>query len=175
MCVSGDSAGRYVLTLKDPREPTPFRQYTAGGMNHMFISGEPLLIVRGTTGRNKELVQAIREFSEDLSRRATPWWPFRMGRFILGQIPVKADVDVTGQDIKDRNLILVGPASANEVLRRITKKLPGVEEDNVLAIGKDRHDLRGKAYGLFHYNPEAPKRLIMVLSSSELEFYKKVM
>jgi len=35
--------------------------------------------------------------------------------------------------------------------------------------------LRGKAYGLFHYNPEAPKRLIMVLSSSELEFYKKVM
>ena len=39
---------QYAFSLDDPRNETPFRQYTAGGLNSLYVSGEPLMIVRGT-------------------------------------------------------------------------------------------------------------------------------
>jgi predicted esterase len=166
--------GRLTVSNTDPREPKPFRPYTAGGLNWMYTSGEPLMIVRGTGGDGPELLAAIARYCRLLSSRNTGWWPFQMTPFMLGQIPVKADTEVTAEDVQRCNLIIVGPASANRLLARITSRLPAVEESGLLRVGPEQYELKGNGYGLFHYNPEAPQRLIMVMSSPEAEFYRSV-
>ncbi|HIJ72686.1 MAG TPA: hypothetical protein HPP83_01160 [Candidatus Hydrogenedentes bacterium] len=167
--------GVYGVTTEDPREPKPFRPYTAGGLACMYTSGEPLMIVRGTGGDNQELVEAIQGFCNSLSVRNIGWWVFPMGPDATGRIPVKTDTEVTQRDIQRCNLILVGPVSANQVLANITHRLPAVEDEGSLHVGPENYELDGRGYGLFHYNPDAPQRLIMVMSSPELDFYKSVL
>ena len=153
--------GSYKLGLTDPRTPGAYRAYTAGGVDHMYTCGEPLLIVKGTGG-DERLIEAISKFCDDLSFRATGW-----SMSSQGQIPIKGDVDLTDDDIERRNLIIVGAASSNTYLAQITDKLPAAEKDGVLTVGSEPYDLKGKVYGLFHYNPQAPKRLILLISSTE--------
>ena len=171
---AGSAGATYSLSLADPREVRAFRPYTAGGLSSMYLSGEPLMIVRPTGGDDRELLHVMDDFCRQLSCRATGWWPFPMDVFCLGGILVKADVDVTAQDIARNNLIIVGPASANRVLAKISDRLPAVEQKGTLTVAGEKYDLKGKAYGLFYYNPEAPKRLIMVMSSTEASFFKNV-
>jgi len=166
------SDGAFGVSREDPRPPRPYRPYVAGGLNGMYMTAEPLMIVKATGGDDRELLQAIDKFCDMLSRRSTAWWVFPMGVMQRGGIPVKADIEVTDEDIKRCNLIIVGPASANRLLGRITLRLPAAEADGVLTIGQEAYPLTGKGYGLYYYNPEAPKRLIVVMSSPEAgKFY----
>lgn len=160
----------WVVSVKDPRPARGHRPYSAGGLNLMYSSPEPLLIVRGTGG-DDEYVEAVRTFCKRLSYHATGWWPFPMGYFAGGAIPVKADAELTAEDIKRRNLVLVGSASSNSILARITERLPAVEHEGKLRVGSEIYSLSGRAYGLLHYNPEAPSRLIFAVSSPEPDFY----
>ena len=169
---TGDSENMpYVVSLDDPPTEIPFRQYAAGGLNSLYVSGEPLMIVRGTGGDNRELVDAIERFCEILSKGNMGWWPFPMHPCITGKIPIKADTEITVEDERRCNLILVGPADVNGVLARIAPSLPAAESNGFLHVGEEKYDLKGASYGLFHYNPEAPERYVMVMSSSEIEFY----
>lgn len=126
----------WVVSVEDPRPARGYRPYSAGGLNLMYSSAEPLLIVRGTGG-DDEYVEAVREFSERLSYHATGWWPFTMGYFAGGTIPVKADAELTAEDIERRNLVLVGSASSNSILARITDRLPAVEHQGKLRVGSE--------------------------------------
>ena len=159
----------YGLSRVDPRPAKPFRPYVAGGLNSMYILGEPLMIVKGTQGDDSNLTGAIQRFCDVLSRRAAygPWWPPALS----GMIPVKADTEIAAEDIRRCNLWIVGPVSSNTLLARLTGRLPGVEKSGELSIGGETYSLDGKGYALLHYNPEAPKRLICVLSSPEAEFF----
>ena len=129
------------------------------------------MVVRGTGGDSRELVDAIERFCGLLSNGNVGWWPFPMHPCITGKIPVKADTEITADDGQRCNLILVGPADVNGVLARIAPRLPAVESNGFLHVGEEKYDLEGASYGLFHYNPEAPDRYVMVMSSSEIEFY----
>jgi pimeloyl-ACP methyl ester carboxylesterase len=163
------TCGTWQYNASDPRKVKPFRRYTTAGMNSMYISGEPLLIVKGTGGGDARLIAAIDNFCHMLSHRAASWWVMP-----LGEIPVKADSDVTDEDIRRHNLILVGSVSANSILARITARLPATETNGVLKISGEKYSLKGRGYGLFHYNPEAPERLVLVLSAPEAgPFYKR--
>lgn len=93
---------------------------------------------------------------------------------ITGKIPIKADTEITVEDERRCNLILVGPADVNCVLARIAPRLPAVESNGFLHVGEEKYDLDGASYGLFHYNPEAPERYVMVMSSPEIEFYRSI-
>lgn len=162
------------LSTEDPRPGRSCRPYAAGGFLHLYRSGEPLLIVRGTEGDDDELLAAIDRFCHWLSTRQTGWWPFGMEPFAMGTIPVKDDVAVTEADMARCNLIAVGSARTNTVLRRLTGRLPATEKDGELLVGTESYALGGRAYGLHYYNPEAPERLVMVLSSDELAFYEQL-
>jgi len=161
----------YVLKRSAPLRQPSYRPYVAGGLHAMYVSGEPLMIVRATGGGDENLIEAIDRYCHRLSTRNLGWWPFPPGPFMQGRIPIKDDDDVTVQDMAHCNLIIVGPASANSLLARLTSRLPAVEEGRYLCIGPERYELQGKGYGLFHYNPGAPERLIMVMSSPAPEFY----
>ena len=153
--------GTFALRDADPRAEKPFRRYTAGGMNIMYNCGEPILIVKPAAG-DAELLAAIDEFCENLSRKATGW-----GVMSQGKIPIKTDAELTEKDIANRNLIIVGPATANKYLAQITGKLAASEAAGKLTVGPETYDLAGKVYGQFHYNPQAPQRLIYVISSPD--------
>jgi hypothetical protein len=49
-----------------------------------------------------------------------------------------------------------------------------VEREGALHIGQERYSLEGASYGLFHYNPAAPQRYVMVMSSPEARFYESI-
>jgi hypothetical protein len=172
---SDSTSSPYAVSLKDPRSSTPFRQYAAGGPNSLYVSGEPLMIVRGTGGKNRALVDAIERFCRSLSKGGNKGWSvFPMHESIFGRIPVKADSAITVEDEKQNNLIIVGSAETNRLLARIAPDLPAVEKDDSLHLGSDSYDLRGAGYGLFHYNPRAPQRFVWIMSSSETEFYASI-
>jgi len=165
----------YATSLNDPRPPVPFRQYAAGGPNSLYVSGEPLMIVRGTGGADRDLVDAIKRFCGSLSKGGNRGWSvFPMHESVFGRIPVKADTAVTSQDEERHNLIIVGSAATNRLLARITASLPAVEADGHLYVGTDTLDMRGAGYGLFHYNPAAPRRFVWIMSSPEIEFYESI-
>ncbi len=157
--------GTFAIRDADPRVKKPFRRYTAGGLNIMYNCGEPILIVKPAAG-DGELLKAIDKFCEDLSRKATGW-----GLMSQGKIPIKTDAELTDNDIANRNLIIVGPASVNKYLAQITGKLAASEAAGKLTIGPETYALAGKIYGQFHYNPQAPKRFIYVISSPDAEGY----
>ena len=132
------------------------------------------MIVRGTGGDDRALVDSIERFCQLLSKGNVGWWPFSMHPCITGKIPIKTDTEITAEDERRCNLILVGPANVNGALARIAPGLPAVERDGFLHIGQEKYDLKGASYGLFHYNPEAPERLVMVMSSPETDFYRSL-
>jgi hypothetical protein len=172
---SDSTSSLYAVSLKDPRPATPFRQYAAGGPNSLYVSGEPLMIVRGTGGQDRALVDAIEHFCHSLSKGGNKGWSvFPMHESIFGRIPVKADSTITVEDEKRNNLIIVGSAETNRLLARIAPDLPAVEKDGSLHLGTDSYDLRGAGYGLFHYNPRAPQRFVWIMSSPEVKFYESI-
>lgn len=169
---AGDAAKAYAVSVDDPRVPRPFRSYSAGGLNSIYVCGEPLMIVRGTGGQDRELVATIERFCDMLSRGNRGWSVFGMHESATGDIPVKADTEVTRQDQERCNLIIVGSAQTNSLLARMTPKFPAVERDNSLQMLGEKYDLKGAGYGLYYYNPQAPKRFVFVISSPEAAFYR---
>ena len=67
----------YSVSLDDPRPGKPYRPYAAGGLNSLYVSGEPLMIVRGTGGDNRDLVDSIARFSELLSKANQGFYIFK--------------------------------------------------------------------------------------------------
>ena len=171
-----DSTGtkRCAVSEADPRPQTAYRQYAASGLNSLYVSGEPLLIVRATKGRDRELLKAIESFCSGLSRANRGWRPFPLEESMTGAIPVKTDREITAADIEGHNLIIVGPASANRLLAQITDKLPAAETSDSLRFNNASHALADVAYGLYYYNPLAPKRFILVMSSANAAFYESL-
>jgi len=156
----------FTVHASDPREPQPYRPYTVGGINRMYINGEPLLIVKGTRGKDRKLLEAIDRFCSRLSLRGAGW-----DTMPQGAIPVRADVDLTKEDIERCNLILIGPASVNRHLARITGQLPAVERKDSVTLGPESYSLAGKAYLLVHYSPKAAQRLLAVFSSPHVDAF----
>ena len=164
------SRGKFQIVRDDPRKPLPYRPYTAGGMNVMYTCGEPLLIVKGTGGGDAAMLKAIDKLCDRIATNCPPW-----NEMPLGRIPIKADVDITADDVAERNLIIVGPASANRYLARIIGKLPVAESGDAVKFGGETYSCARGGYGLFYYSPEAPKRYIVVMSGPNAERFEQVM
>jgi len=168
-------SGGFAISTSDPRPATAYRPYTSGGLHQLYLSGEPLLIVRGTGGDDPELLAAIERYCHLLSTRLTSWWPFPMNAFCMGGIPVKDDVAVTEEDLREYNLIVVGSVTTNRLLRRLAPQLPAVESDHLLSVGSEKYPLVGRGYGLYYHNPAAPECQIMVMSSDTPAFYETLL
>jgi hypothetical protein len=93
-------------------------------------------------------------------------------RMPYGRFPVKADVDVTEEDIQNYNLLLLGDPRHNQVIQRIQKGIP-VQINGSHIRTSDGHSwpFQGAILGLLHYNPLAPHRLIYWIAADRTEDY----
>lgn len=158
----------------------PFRLHTPGGANQLY-NGEPLLIVYGTRGTQAEQ-HAMRDAAEAARRSSTARWEVPStdrgsdgvphNQNLYGELETKSDIEVNADDIARKHLVLIGTASQNAVVARLSARLPvavnpdGVTfSDGVAVPGSDR------ALGLLHYNPEAPSRLLFWVAAQDASAY----
>ena len=151
--------GWKVLDTWAPAE-SAIRPYRAGGPANLY-SGEPLMIVYGTKGARaaelRQIAQAFTRYSG--GRSASQQMP-------AGRIPMKADGEVTAEDMLHYNLILIGGAAENELTSMIWPRLPlSINDKNELvAANRPPVKLDGGHFVLSHYNPLASGRLICLVA-----------
>ncbi len=153
------------VSKENPVRTSGVRSYEAGALANLY-SGEPLLIVRGTSGP-EGIVRAMEGLAAQMKGFTSNWEPMD-----FATIPVKKDTEVTDDDIRTRNLVLIGGPSQNVVTKSIADKLPATEKDGKVVLeGTLSYDLKGRGYTLYHYNPLAPDRLVYVIASGDEAFY----
>jgi dienelactone hydrolase len=168
------------LSPSEPAPAPPFRLRTPGGPNQLY-SGEPLLIVYGTRG-SAELQRAQKTAARVAaeSSRAEWWGPsddrgpdgVSHNQNLYGSLPVKADTEVTADDLARRHLVLIGSASQNAIVARIAARLPVSYADGQIRFNDGTSVAsEDRALGLVHYNPEAPERLIFWVAADHAGAY----
>ncbi len=153
-------AGDGNATLGDKwQEPAQdARPFAAGAAAELF-TGEPLLIVYGSSG-TPEANSLLKATAERLACYGGPGREMASGR-----IPIKADRDVAEIDLTRYNLILLGRPADNCITARVAGKLPlRVDEKNrLLAGGRAALGLDATTLRMIHYNPLATQRLVYMV------------
>jgi pimeloyl-ACP methyl ester carboxylesterase len=161
--VSRTGQGWELLTA-DPTTAQPYRRYDRGSLSNLY-RGEPVLIVLGTSGSDA-LVEAMAAFAKELSRHSTS------APMHFPTIPVKLDSAVTAEDLRTKNLVLIGGPDENAVTRMIADQLPAVDRDGKISLaGIGAYDLANRGYTQYHYNPRDPQRLVYVIASKQARFF----
>ena len=109
-----------------------------GPIDHAFTGS--FLCVRGTGRPQHPDVQAWADAR--LDRFAADW-----RRFLRGEVRIKDDVDVTGEDIENYHLILFGDPGSNRLIARVLPDLPIRWTETEVAIGD------GEAYSAAEHAP----------------------
>ncbi len=162
------------ISLEKAPEKLPFRLHTPGGPNLLY-AGEPLLIVYGTGGSD-ELRRAQKAAANVAAQSPRAEWLTPIddkgkdgvshNQNLYGALQIKADTEVTREDIGRRHLVLIGTASQNAVVARIAERLPvSYAQGNIRFSDGLTLPSEDRALGLVHYNPEAPERLIFWVAS----------
>jgi hypothetical protein len=169
------------VTSEQPVVPE-IRPHTPGAALSVY-DGSPLLVVYGTSG-NDATNAAMRNAALSASRSPNSSWP--VDRFqpapqdgishhqnLYGELPIKADVDVTAEEIATRHLVLIGTAEQNALVARMADRLPAKSDRGTLRTSDGAsYSVAGYAWGLVHYNPLEPRRLILWLASEDHAFYQ---
>ena len=136
------------------------RAYRPGSAANLY-GGEPLLVVYGTQSSDAARTAGLKRIAEELSRCGGPFYQALSQGF-----PVKADRDVTGQDMSHYNLLLVGEAADNLLVGRMTEHFPfAVSESRELAVaGRANVPLDDAVFGFSYFNPLAPQRFVYVFA-----------
>lgn len=167
-------------SFEAPAPSPPFRLHTPGGANQLY-GGEPLLIVYGTSG-GAELTAALQSAAAVASRSPNAAWQSPNGELgddgvshnqnLYGELKVKADVDVSADEIASHHLVLIGTAAQNALVARLADRLPVRHQDGQLRFSDGtKHPADDTALGLVHYNPLAPSRLIFWVASDSAAAY----
>ncbi|HXD88912.1 MAG TPA: hypothetical protein VN641_20650, partial [Urbifossiella sp.] len=88
-----------------------------------------------------------------------------------GDAPVKKDIEITDDDIKNSNLILWGDPGSNEVLAKIADKLPIKWTDKAVTIGDKTYDATTHVPVLIYPNPLNPKKYVVLNSGFTFREY----
>jgi predicted peptidase len=128
------------------------------------LSG-PFLIVVGTTGGSKA-TDTFRNHARLMSQRA-----WRMGN---SYAPIVEDSEVTESMMREYNLILLGSAERNKLVRVLASKLPVKIEPSGVKIGEEKLSAlpQGLAAAFIYPNPKFPRRLVAVFAGTTIEAEK---
>jgi len=115
----------------------------------------PFTIVYGTCGD-----KTADETNLAAARRAATEWQQYADGFPL----VRADAEVTPEEVKQRNLILYGDERTNSLIARMRDKLPFVLKNGTVRIGEHTYlyEKEGLGFMLCYPNPLAPDRLAVI-------------
>ncbi len=170
----------------DLGEIKPYRLHYPGGV-HLLYQGEPLLIVWGTqsdTDTNKRIYDA----AQAARKNPNPNWHdsdaqepgegegidgIPHNRMLYSTLLGKPDYEITEEDMKKYNLVLIGTAEQNSIVAEIADKLPvQLKQNSIKCSDGIDWGIRNAAIGLSFYNPKAPKRLIFWVACNNPEFYQ---
>jgi hypothetical protein len=163
--------GKYGWTVsaKAPETP-PQRLHFPGGAGALF-HGEPLMVVWGTGG-DEATNKAMHAAAEAARRSPGPRWADGP-MMAFGRLPGKPDSKVTRADMAKYNLLLIGTAAQNAVVAQLAGKLPvRIAKGKITTDDGASWDAKGRAVGLLHCNPLAPRRLIYWAASEDAGFYR---
>lgn len=117
------------------------------------------LCVRGT---GQAWNPAVGAWADASLKRFTSEWR----RHYHGDLPVKADTDVTQDDVRQSNLILFGDPGSNRWIREILPKLPIGWTRDTVQVGDERHRAADHGLALIVPNPlPGAERHYVVLNS----------
>jgi hypothetical protein len=166
-----------------PECASPVRARTPGGAMNLF-DGSPILIVRGTQG-DDAMDAAILRAASAASASPGPGW-FRDDeelapqdgishrRNLYGLLPVKTDTEVSDEDLRTHNIVLVGTAEQNSIAARLASSLPVIMSGGEIKCSDGiAYARKDTALALVHNNPTAPGRLILWFASDEEAFYQQ--
>ena len=85
-------------------------------------------------------------------------------KFLRADPPIKRDVDISDEDIANRNLILFGDPGSNALIARILAKLPLNWTRETLEIGGKSYPAGDTLPTLIYPNPLNPERYVVINS-----------
>jgi hypothetical protein len=146
-----------VWAVGSPSDETPRKKHgLQGPIDDAFLDGF-VFVAPGGTGRSPAVDRWVRaEFD-----RAREHWR----RQFRGEAPVKADTEVTEEDIASKNLVLWGDPASNAVLARIASKLPVAWSETEIVAGDRRLPAEHHGLILCCPNPLNPRRYVVLNSS----------
>jgi hypothetical protein len=163
-----------------PPQPAPEKRLHTPGGASLLYQGEPLLIVYGTLG-DEAGKKAMRAAADAASTSPNPSWN-QVGEQAKDGIPhiqmtyarlkIKADGEVSPEDIARCHLVLIGTAAQNSLVARMSEQLPvrlaggRISCSDGMLIPSD-----GTMMGLVYFNPLAPSRLIFWVASENARAY----
>jgi pimeloyl-ACP methyl ester carboxylesterase len=117
----------------------------------------PFLCVRGTgkpwhTGVNDWAAASLRRFE------------YEWARYLRGDLPVKDDTEVTGADVRDKNLILFGDPGSNSWIAKALPKLPVQWTRDEVRLGDQAESAKDHAPVFICASPLAKGRYIVINS-----------
>lgn len=179
------------LTLKDDgnwvaenQAPAPeIARTRAPGSAWLLYNGEPLMIVRGTSDK-PPMVDAMLQAAEAAARSPHPTWRWSFDpndagaegvphtHLLYGNLPVKADTEITDEDISSHHLVLIGNAAQNTLVARLALDLPvKIVEGSIRCSDGWQTPAKGRAFAVTFPNPRAPHYLIHWYAAGEPKGY----
>ena len=152
------------------------------GRRESALQRRAALIVYGTS-RGGDVTRALRTAAGIASRSANAAWPSPNGEVgddgishnqnLYGELRIKADVDVSADEIATHHLVLIGTAEQNALVARLAERLPVRYDQRELRFTDGTKEAAADtAIGLVHYNPLAPSRLIFWVASNDPAAYR---
>jgi|GEM_PF-551422 dienelactone hydrolase len=164
-----------------PEQPHPpeFCLRSPGGVFNLY-AGDPLLIVYGTSGSDSSN-RAMARAAQAASKSMNPMWVDDQGdikdgvpshHILYGRLRTKPDTSVTDVDLAGCNLVLIGRASENRLVEKMSDRLPVRFAEEIICSDGARVPRTNAIAGLCHYNPLSPGRLIYWVAADQPAFYK---
>jgi hypothetical protein len=132
-------------TMRDRSGPFSVTTYTA--------ELDQTLIVYGTLDEvptNREAAEAIQQAIRANRSNVT--------------VPIKADRDVTSEDLKNHHLLLIGRPDSNSIVARIQKALPVTFGSRSFVVHKESYAHSGSAVIAAGVNPQNPRFSVVVIA-----------
>ena len=160
-------------------DPPDFILHTPGGIHNLY-QNEPLLIVYGTTG-DQTARQNMIQAAIAASKSPSPMWVGDQGdikegvpnhQSLYGHLKIKPDTAVTEFDLQKYNLLLIGKANENQIIKKMQEQLP-VQFDKEIVCSDGLH-LPGtnSMLGLYFYNPLSPHKIIYWVAADSSAAYR---
>lgn len=151
-----DEAGKAAQIVSLPPEPLKKTEKIYGTISDAFNS--PFIFVVGTTAKNTKdqvMIAATHRAAEALKRE----WMTRAN----GIVKIKADSEITGEDIAEYNLILFGNPQINSLIAQINDRLPIKFITDGIRAGEKTFTSEDVGMAMVFPNPLNPDRYIVVV------------
>ncbi len=132
-----------------------------------WMFGESLIVYGTQVGG--EVETACKQLADQVSKGYAISQKRGMG-FVADaecSFPVKADRDVSAENVTDCNLVLIGGPGANLISSRLAEKLPVRFESDGLHVGKLHFSGAGATAAFIYPNPENPERYVVVVGAAD--------